>query len=184
LSAPEKAEAPVPAEQPQPTAKPKKPTVDELFAQMQDLIIAQQAENKKAIELVASRNAQAINTLAQAIVKLNEKIEAKPNPAKGEGTSDWIGVLKDLAGAGKPSSLEEAAKNVESLTKFAEAMDKFRHPFDYEGAVAKRLLWRQGLRSGTLPRYMTKEELKRYDKFLATSLGVEEEEEGEAEHVR
>lgn len=149
--------------------KPKKPNIVELFAQMQAQLVAIQAENKKSVDL-----------LAQAVVKLNEKIEAKPNPDKAEG--DWIALLAKLAGGGNPSSLEEAAKSVGGLVKFAEQMDRFRHPFDYEGALAKRLLWRQGIRAGGVPRYMTKEELKRYDKFLDRSLGLEEEE-GETEHV-
>jgi len=165
-----------PEPQPQASVEQKKLTVEELLAQVQAQMAAMQAENKKSIDV-----------MAQAIVALNEKIEAKSNPAK-EGTSDWIAVLKELAGAGKPSSLEEAAKSVGGLVKFAEEMDRFRHPFDYEGALAKRLLWRQGMRSGGIPRYMTKEELKRYDKYFDRALGLEEEEGGEGEegeeHVR
>jgi len=182
LSAPEKPESlappPAPAEQPQMTAEPKKPSIEEVLAQMQN----QQAQMQAQIAALAVDNKKSIDLMASAIVKLNEKIEAKGSNPKGEGTSDWIEVLKDLAGAGKPSSLEDAAKNVAALTKFAEAMDRFRHPFDYEGAVAKRLLWRQGMRSGGLPRYMTKEELKRYDKYLDQSLGLEEEGEEGEEH--
>jgi len=161
----EGAPAPAPAEE-------KKPTVEELLVQMQGQMVEMQAENKKSIDL-----------MAQAIVKLNEKIEAKPNPSEGGGAGDWITVLKELTGAGKPSSLEEAAKSVGALAQFAEQMDRFRHPFDYEGALAKRLLWRQGMRAGGIPRYMTKDELKRYDKYLDLSLGLKEEEEGESEHV-
>jgi len=159
--------------QPQPTAKPKKPSVEELFAQMQAQMLALQAENKKSIDL-----------LAQAVVKLNEKIEAKGSNPSGGGGSDWMKVLAELAGAGKPSSLEEAAKSVGGLVKFAEEMDRFRHPFDFEGTLAKRMLWRQGMRAGGIPRYMTREELKRYDKYLDRAFGFEEEEGGEEhEHI-
>jgi len=168
-------------QQAQAAEEQKKPTVEELLALMQAQLIAFQAENKKSIDLIASENKKSIELMASAIVKLNEKIEAKP--AKGEGTSEWIEVLKDLAGAGKPSSLEEAAKSVGGLVKFAEEMDRFRHPFDFEGALAKRLLWRQGMRVGGIPRYMTKLEMKRYDKLLDTAFGLEEEE-GEEEHVK
>jgi len=163
-----------PTTEPSPTEEQKKPTVEELLAQMQAEMKANNEANKQAIDL-----------MAQAIVKLNEKIEAKPNPSEGGDATAWITVLKELAGGGKPSSLEEAAKSVGGLVKFAEEMDRFRHPFDGEGALAKRLLWRQGMRVGGIPRYMTKEELKRYDKFLDQSLGLGEEEGGEGgeEHV-
>jgi len=158
-----------PATEPEAAEEQKKPTVEELLAQMQ----AEMKANNEA-------NRQAIDLMAQAIVKLNEKIEAKPNPSEGGDAAEWLKVLKDLSG-GEKSSLEEAAKHVGGLVKFAEEMDRFRHPFDYEGALAKRLLWRQGIRGSAIPRYMTKEELKRYDKYLDQSLGLEEE--GGEEHV-
>jgi len=161
-------------EQPQPTpAEEQKPTtVKELLAEFR----ATREENKKSIDL-----------MAQAIVGLNEKIEAKPNPKEGGDASEWLVTLKELAGGGKESSLKEAAKSIKGLVKFAEYMDRFRHPYDYEGALAKRLLWRQGMRSGGIPRYMTKEEMKRYDKELDQMFGLEGEEGGEGgetEHVR
>jgi len=183
LSAPEKPESPAPppapAEQPQTTAEPKKPSIEEVLAQMQK----QQAQMQAQIAALAVDNKKSIDLMASAIVKLNEKIEAKGGNPKGEGTSDWIEVLKELAGAGKPSSLDEAAKSVGGLVKFAEEMDRFRHPFDLEGTLAKRLLWRQGMRSGGIPRYMTKDEMKRYDKYLDQMFGFGEGEEGEEHPV-
>lgn len=130
--------------------------------------------------------------LAEATAKLAEKLASLPSPEEqGQGKLGLKGldpitalILRGLIGEEKKTDpVKLFAENTENLSRIAVALDKVRSPPDYEGLLAKRLLWKQGLRASAtpgLPRYMTKEELKRYDKLLDKSLGIEEEE-GEGE---
>jgi len=147
----------------------------------------------KELDEVRKQNAM----LVQATAQLAEKVANLSAEPEGQGKVNLKGIdpitaliLRGLMGEEKKADpVEMLAKQTENLARIAESVDRIRSPMDVEGMLAKRLLWRQGLRAtGTpgLPRYMTKEELKRYDKVLNRNLGLEEwEEEGESdEHVK
>jgi len=142
----------------------KTPTVEEILAQMQAQIVAMQAENKKSIDL-----------MAQAIVKMNEKIEAKGNPA--QGTDPLVALAQVLQPKG--TGLEDFAKQARAFAVAADALEHFRHPSRIGAGEA--FLMRLGVRAG-YPRYMSKAELQRVEREMGIWEALEGEE-GE-EHVR
>jgi len=146
------------------TTEERKPTTEELLAQIQAQMAAMQAENKKSIDL-----------MAQAIVKLNEKIEAKAsNPAASDPLVTLAQVLQP-----KTTSLEDFAKQAHAFAIAADALEHFRHPSRIGAGEA--FLMRLGVRAG-YPRYMTKAELDRVERQMGIWEALEGEE-GE-EHVR
>jgi len=154
------------------TSKPeeaKKPTAEEMLAEMKAMFQATQEENKKSI-----------NLMAEAIVKLNEKIDSVKASAAGGGggATDWVAVLKEMAGAGKTTSLEELAKLAEGFARTADALERFRHP--YRLGPGEAMLMRLGVRAA-YPRYMTKTEIDRMERAMRIPEAFEVEE--ETEHV-
>jgi len=147
----------------------------------------------KELEQLREQNAM----LAQATATLADKVASiSSNPqAVGQAAATmqnpWTALLlRGLIGDEKKSDpVRLLAEQTENVARIAEAVDRIRSPLDVEGMLAKRLLWRQGLRATAgpgLPRYMTKEELRRYDKYLNQVMGLDEfegEGEGEQEHL-
>jgi len=157
MSAPEKQEE-KPAE---------KPKVD--LEQAVAALMAQQEQTNKAIA-----------SLAEAVVRLNEKIEAKAGGGEsggGGGAAEAIKVVDKLLGGSEPMSIEGFARQAEAVAKAADAIERFRHPSRI--GIGEALLMRAGLRAA-MPRYMTKAELQRYDRLLGVAEVLERE---ETEHV-
>ena len=127
----------------EPPAEKKKPSLEDVLAQ----VVKGQEENRKSI-----------STIASAIVKLNEKIEAKGS-GKGGGT-DPLSVIAKLAG-GEQTSLEGFARQADAFAKAADALNRYRHPSRL--GVGEALLMRLGMRAA-YPRYMTKTELDKMEK--------------------
>jgi len=158
-----------PAEQPQPPtptpAQPPQPQ-EPSMRQMLDLMAKQQEETRKQM-----------NTLAEAIVKINEKVEAKGASSSGGGDVEAFTKIANMF-APKSTSLDDFARMAEGFARAADAIEHFRRPSRIGAGEA--YLMRLGVRAG-YPRYMTKAELAR----MESAIGITEafEGEGESEHV-
>jgi len=127
---------------------------------------------------------EALTTLAQAVAQMKDGQGQPEQPQKGKGASiaDVILALlaEDLQGRRNP--VDNFTKNIENMARMADALDRIRSPPDYTGEFAKRVLMKTGTKvitHGGFPRYMTKDELKRYDSYLNRAFGIEGEGEGE-----
>jgi len=135
-----------------------------------------------------AQTVEAVATIAQAVAEMKET-RGQPQE-QGKKPPDLVTLvtaylLRDLQGDKKP--VESFTKDIENMARMAEALDRIRNPPDYEGVFAKRVLMKTGTKAithGGFPRYMTKEELKKYDEYLNKAFGLEEEsEEGGHEHI-
>jgi len=152
------------AEQPAPeqaTAPPKQDALTLMAAQLEEM----RAEFKRTTA-----------TLAEAIVKINEKVEAKA-AAGGSGGGDAITQVLAKVMEGDKTSLEAFAKQAEGFARAADALERFRHPSRI--GVGEALLMRAGVRA-IYPRYMTKAEIAKAERVLGVWEAFEE---GETEHV-
>jgi len=112
-------------------------------------------------------------TLAEAIVKINEKVDAKAGGGGGSGDA-LTAVLSQVLRQPTAMPIEDFAKQAEAIAKAADAIDRFRIKPNIGAGEA--YLMRLGLRAG-YPRYMTKHELARMEKAMGI-IGAFEEEEG------
>jgi len=139
----------------------KKPTVEELQGDLAEMKVA-------------------MKTMAEAIVKLNEKIEAGKTASGGtaSGAGDFIALLKGLAESGKKETdLETVAKSARALAELGAAIDHFRNPPRL--GMGEAFLMRLGVRAA-YPRYMTKAELEKMERISGISEVFGE---GESEHI-
>lgn len=121
-----------------------------------------------------------MKTMAEAIVKLNEKIEAGKTASGGTASGgDFISLLAKLAaGEGKKETdLETVAKSAKALAELGAALDHYRNPPRL--TMSDAILMRLGMRAA-MPRYMTKAELERAERILGVSEVFSE---GTSEHV-
>lgn len=119
------------------------------YEEILDALVKDSAENKKAI-----------NMMAQAIVKINEKVEAL---GKGGGNpqQDLFGFLKSLTEKKEGGELDAVVKGVENLARVGEALDRIRNPPRL--GIGEAMLMRLGMRAA-YPRYMTKAEIERIER--------------------
>ena len=101
----------------------------------------------------------------------------------GGGKKKELGTLGEILGAilggdKKGASIDDMAKSAESMVRLSEAMDRFRHPSRL--GYGEALLMRAGVRAA-LPRYMTKAEMRKFERQVTA--WEEGEGEGEHEHV-
>lgn len=136
----------------------KMPTTEELLAEV--------VQATKA-------NQQSIQTMAEAIVKLNEKIEAQGS-GKKSGGSDALSIIEKLVNP-KSGGLEQFASQARAFAQAADAIEHFRRPSRL--GVGEALLMRLGVRAA-YPRYMTKTELEKLEKRAGVWEVLEGEETG------
>jgi len=139
------------------------------YEEILDALVKDSAENKKAIDV-----------MAQAIVKLNEKIEGLKAGGGGNPQQDLFGFLKSLTEK-KEGEIDAVVKGAENLARLAESLDRFRNPPRL--SVSDAMLMRLGIRAA-YPRYMTKAELARIEKAAGVFEALEEgTSAGSTEHV-
>lgn len=119
------------------------PTTEELLAE----VVQATKENKKTIQ-----------TMAEAIVQLNQKIESKGSSKSGGGAIGILEAIMKREGGG----IEQFAKQARAFAQAADAVEHFRHPSKI--GVGEALLMRLGMRAA-FPRYMTKKELEKFEKM-------------------
>ena len=135
------------------------PTTEELLAE----VVQATKENRKTIE-----------TMAKAIVQLNEKIESKGSSKSGGG-GGALGILEAIIKREGGGGMEQFAKQAKAFADVADAVERFRHPSKI--GLGEALLMRVGMRAA-YPRYMTKKELERFEKEGGVWEALEEEETG------
>jgi len=136
------------------------------------------------------RQNQIIDTLAKAVVALNQKVEGLKSSGGGAGGGEeFLKVIRELAGGteGGGMSMENFVKTAENMARAGAAIDNFRNLFRISPAEA--MLMRAGLDRlrHPMPRYMTKEEIRRYEKLLGVEgalEGLAEQGEEAEEHVK
>jgi len=135
----------------------------------------------KVMESIEKQN-ETINQLAKAVLALNDKIEAQ-KASGGGGTNEVLSILREFAGEGKGSSsnMDSFVRQAEGMARAGAAIDSFRNP--YRISPAEAMLMRAGLDRlrHPLPRYMSREELRRYEKILGVEGALEGFEEGGGE---
>jgi len=134
-------------------------------------------------------NRRAINAIAEAMVKLKQDIDTLKAGGGGAGAgTPSPKAVEDLLkafglGEKKETDLESIVKSAKALAELSDSLDRFRNPARLDLGIA--WLARLGMRAA-FPRYMTKAELARREREIATLSGLEEEfeGEGETEHVK
>ena len=149
--------------------------IDEADAKIVKLI-AERIRIAEEIGREKKKQGKQIEALSEAILKVADKVDAGGG-GKSEGGA-FARVLETILGGGKGGGLGDVAKTAEGLVKVAEAMDRFRNP--PRMSYAEALLMKAGMRAA-LPRYMTKAELRKYERQLIAWEGLGEE--GETEHL-
>ncbi|NVM57051.1 MAG: hypothetical protein HWN51_02890 [Desulfobacterales bacterium] len=131
---------------------------------------------------ILDKQQKQINDLTQGLVDVAKAV-GQMREGRGGGKKKELGTLGDVLGAilggdKKGASIDDMAKNAESMVRLSEAMDRFRHPSRL--GYGEALLMRAGVRAA-LPRYMTKAEMRKFEKQVTA--WEEGEEEGEHEHI-
>jgi len=124
---------------------------------------------------------EAVATIGQAVAQMREE-QGKGQAEQGKKLDivSLLGafLLKDLQGDKSP--VDNFTRNIENMARVAQAIDAIRSPPDHTGELAKLVLMKAGTKAVThagVPRYMTKEEMKRYDALLDEAFGLGKEEE-------
>ena len=131
---------------------------------------------------VMEKQQKQIDDLNKGVVQLAKALKDLRDGGGG-GKKKELGTLGEVLGAilggdKKGASIDDMAKNAESMVRLSEAMDRFRHPSRL--GYGEALLMRAGVRAA-LPRYMTKAEMRKFEKQVTA--WEEGEEEGEHEHI-
>lgn len=159
------------------TAKPQKEEPQKAPKTVEEVVTGLAEEFDKRFEQMQGQ----ISTLTQAIVKVNEKVEAKAASGEGGGANEVLRTIRELAGEGNKSkgfSLDEFKKQARAFAELADTLQHFRRPSPI--GPAELYLMRVGVRAGG--RYMPKHELDSWMKVLGGE--GEKEGEGETEHVK